>query len=256
MDNPMDEKMKRIFFEIHSELPQEAPGNRESTAKAFGMLTDLPPEPRLLDVGCGPGRQTLDLAALTDGQITAVDNHEPFVQSLQQRIAAAGLKNRVKAVVGDMTRLNFPSAHFDVIWSEGAIYIMGFMRGLKSWARFLRPGGYLAVTEITWLKEDPPQELQEFWQAAYPVMQNITENLERISEQGYVPLGCFILPEDAWWDNYYHPLQKRVNMLLNKYRTDKPALDLLQTELREIELYRRYWDYYGYVFYVMRKAEH
>jgi len=139
------EKGMQIFFEIHSGLPREGPGDSRSTKRAFALLSDLPPEPHVLDIGCGPGMQTLDLARLTRGQIVALDNHQPFLDELSARARRAGLGSRVQAIYGDMEDLPFPRASFDLIWAEGSIYIFGFEKGLRAWKTLLRAGGYLAV---------------------------------------------------------------------------------------------------------------
>src|SRR5262249_11799155 len=57
-----------------------------------------------------------------------------------------------------MSALDFPDASFDLIWSEGAIYVMGFAEGLRAWKRLLKPHGAIAVTELSWLGPDIPEE--------------------------------------------------------------------------------------------------
>ena len=125
-----------IFFEIHRDLPREAPGSDACTARALSMIPALPDDPRILDIGCGPGAQTLVLARQTGGRVTAIDTHQPFLDDLARRAERAGLTSRVHPQLGDMTALDFEEASFDVIWSEGAIYIMGLREGLTAWRRF------------------------------------------------------------------------------------------------------------------------
>ena len=79
----MFEELPKNFWEVHSNLPREGPGDNESTKKAYLMLKDLPENPRILDIGCGPGMQTIELAKLSGGQIVAVDNHQPFLEQLK-----------------------------------------------------------------------------------------------------------------------------------------------------------------------------
>jgi ubiquinone/menaquinone biosynthesis C-methylase UbiE len=128
-----------IFFEIHSGLPREAPGDDASTARAFDFVHGLPPEPDVLDIGCGPGAQTLVLAGLTRGRITAVDVHAPFLDDLRSRAKRPGVAGRIQAVRASMFSLPFVDASFNLVWSEGAIYLMGFDKGLAGWRRVLRP---------------------------------------------------------------------------------------------------------------------
>ena len=130
-----------IFFEIHKDLTREGPGDSQSTRQAISLLKDLPVHPLILDIGCGPGMQTLDLAAYTSGEIIAVDTHQPFLDQLQRRIEIKGLAERVHLANVSMFDLKFPEQNFDVIWSEGAIYIIGFENGLRTWRRLLKHGG-------------------------------------------------------------------------------------------------------------------
>lgn len=245
--------MTEVFFEIHSNNMREGPGNSECTQKAFALLRDLPTKPRILDVGCGPGAQTIDLSRLTDGTITAMDNHAPFVQSLNNKIMEEALGNRVQAVVGDMCDLRFEENSFDLIWSEGAIYIIGFEKGFRKWKPLLKKGGYLAVSELTWIKSDPPTQVAKFWKEGYPAMQNIEGNLRIIEKAGYRTTGHFILPESAWWDTYYGPIEKKLPSMRKKYRDQPEPLSVIEAEQMEMDLFRRYSEYYNYVFYITQK---
>ena len=243
-----DESM-RIFFEIHHDNPQEGPGDFESTRRAFSLLKDLPPVPRILDAGCGPGRQTLDLCRLTKVSITAVDFHQPYIDALQRQSKALGLAQQITALHGDMGNLDFEPQSFDVIWSEGAVYNIGFKTGLEIWKPLLKTAGYVAVTEITWLRPDAPDSLKTFWDAEYPQIQDIESNIKDLRSAGYQPVGHFTLPESAWWD-YYGAIEKRVMQMKEKYKNNKSALEVLDLEMKEMDLYRKYSKYYGYVFFI------
>jgi SAM-dependent methyltransferase len=241
-----------IFFEIHKDLPREGPGDRASTERAYRTMERFPENARLLDVGCGPGQQTLDLAALSTGQIDAVDTHQPFLDELGHRASAAGLRERIHPHNMSMDALNFPPASFDLIWSEGAIYIMGFENGLRNWKKLLKPGGYVAVTEATWLEDNPPQEVRDFWDECYPAMLSIEGNLKIIKRLGYRLLDYFVLPDLCWRENYYQPLEKRIATLREKHQNDPEWVAQLDTNSYEIEIFEKYSAWYGYVFYVMQ----
>jgi SAM-dependent methyltransferase len=196
----------------------------------------------------------MELARLTDGEVTGLDLHQPFLDRLNVKIEEAGLSGRVRTVHGSMSEMEFPEGSFDVLWAEGSIYIIGFDRGLREWARFLKPEGCLVASEVVWLRPDPPQEVREFWEANYPAIRTIPENLERVAACGYRLIGLFSLPEDAWWDGYYGPLEKRLEALRKKYGDNPEALAALDEEVKEIEMYRRYSEWYGSVFFVVQKA--
>ncbi len=239
-----------IFFKIHQDLPREGPGDSQSTHKAIALMLDLPAKPRILDIGCGPGTQTLDLAVIPGAKITAVDTHQPFLDQLQKRVVAHGLGKRIETVNQSMFELQFSEKSFDVLWSEGAIYIIGFENGLKIWRPLLKSGGYIGVTEISWLKPNPPEEIYSFWKNDYPDMHDVYENLKIMQAANYRVLGHFVLPTESWWDDYYTPILARLPALREEYRDDPQATAVFDASQKEMELYSKYSDYYGYVFYV------
>ncbi len=241
----------QVFFEIHKDLPREGPGDFQSTKKAFSMLVELPRQPLILDIGCGPGMQTLDLIALTDGKIVAVDNHQPFLDQLSKKAAQKGVADRITVVNADMSSLDFEEGTFDLIWAEGSAYTIGFENALRTWKPLLKRPGYLAATEIAWTKPAPPEELKCFWAEEYPPMQDIESNLAAIRRAGYRAIGHFVLPESAWWEHYYTPVEQKLVALREEYKDNPKALAVVEFHQREIDLYRQYSDYYGYFFYVM-----
>jgi ubiquinone/menaquinone biosynthesis C-methylase UbiE len=244
--------LDRMFCEVHKDLPREGPGNDDSTRRAFEMCEGLPSAPRILDIGCGPGAQTMVLADATDGVVTAVDFHQPFLDQLSVRIEAARLGDRVNAVLGDMKALEFADGEFDLIWSEGAVYIMGFENGIRTWKRFLKPGGYLAVSELTRLQSGAPEDVRAYWEGAYPAIQDNGGNLSVFSRAGYDVVGYFELPETAWLDEYYAPMEERIGALRATHGDDVEALKLLDNHQEEIDQYRKGKRHYGYMFYVAR----
>ena len=248
----MSEKLPEFFWTIHSSLPREGPGDNKSTQKAYRMLKDLPKNPRILDVGCGPGMQTVELAKLSAGQIVALDFHEPFLEQLKEAIKKAGVEDRVKAVKGDMCNIKFEDSSFDVIWSEGAIFIIGFEKGLREWRRLLTPSGYVVVSELSWLKHDAPKEAKDYMMQMYPVIKTIEGNVEIVRNSGYRLVGSFVLPSKSWWDNYYTPIEAKLPSLKTRYKDDEEALQVIAYEETEIEMFRKYSDYYGYVFYILQ----
>ena len=249
------EALPPIFWEIHKGLPRQGPGDDAHTRRAFHAVGTLPADPVVVDVGCGPGMQTLELARLVEAPVIAFDTHEPFLRELRQRATAEGLADMIDARVGDMNDLPLDSGSVDLLWSEGAIYLIGFEQGLTTWRPLLSPTGAVAVTEATWLKRGAPDELRRFWNDAYPAMTDREENVRTVERCGYRLVQQFTLPADAWWTHYYDPLVARMSALRARHADDPEALAGLDEEALEIELFRRYHDYYGYVFYVMRRDD-
>ena len=248
----MSEKMPKIFWEVHSGLPREGPGDNESTRKAYMMLEGLPEHPRILDIGCGPGMQTIELAKLSSGQIDALDFHQPFLEQLKKSVNKEDVNDRIKPVKGDMFNLNYDNNSFDLIWSEGAIFIIGFEKGLREWRRLLTAKGYLVVSELSWLRPDLPEEVRTFMKEGYPAIKTIEENLEVARNSGYRIVGSFVLPAKSWWDNYYTLIEAKLPSLKAGNSDDEEALQFIAVEETEIEMFRKYSDYYGYVFYIIQ----
>lgn len=252
----MDKDLHRlkVFFEVQHGLPRQGPGSNESTLRALLMCSGLPDRPLVLDIGCGPGMQTLALAKALDGRIAAVDNHQEYLGELKTRANAEGLTERIQIVAADMRDLPFSEHSFDLIWAEGAAYIMGFNKVLLSWKTLLKKRGYIAVSELIWLRADPPAEVEEFFRGEYPAMSDVEINLEKIRDCGYEPIGHFTLPDADWWKNYYTPLEAKLPSLAQKYTGDSAALDIIEMTRIEIEMRRRYAQSYGYEFFVAQAS--
>ncbi|UCE58439.1 MAG: methyltransferase domain-containing protein [Phycisphaerales bacterium] len=242
------------FFKLHSDLPREGPGSDEATAEALRRLPALPDSPRVLDVGCGPGRQTLVLARKLQTPVVAVDMHEPYLDQLRASAQKAGLTDLVIAHPGRMEALEEEPGSIDLIWSEGAIYIVGFVEGLKLWRPLLRTSGLVVVTEATWLTENPSAEVEAFWGAAYPAMTDVDGNIRNAAAAGFEVFDHFALPSSAWWNEYLTPLEERAAKLRVEAAGDPELTQVLEEHDREADICRRFGDTFGYVFYLMRKA--
>ncbi|MDY7229041.1 SAM-dependent methyltransferase [Hyalangium rubrum] len=242
------------FFRLFSELPREGPGSDDATREALRRLPALPASPRVIDLGCGPGRQTLVLARELGSPITAVDLHAPFLAELEAAAERSGLRHLVRTRCADFGSLQDPPGSYDLLWSEGAIYHLGWSEGLRRWRPLLTPSGLMAATEATWLTDHPPAEAAAFWREAYPTMGTVTTNAQAARGAGYEVLDTFPLPASAWWDDYYRPLQGRMATLRAEAATDPALAEVIASTAREIELYERFGDSYGYVFYLLRAA--
>jgi len=243
-----------LLLEIHKDMPRQGAGRDKYTQKAFEMIPTIK-KPRILDIGCGPGMQTIKLAKLSNGDVIGIDIVEQYLNQLNESIVKENLQDRVKAVNQSMFEIKYPEESFDIIWAEGSIFIIGFKKGLLEWRQYIKPNGYLAVHEMAWIKENPPQEISEYWERVYPEITTIKDNLGIIEQCGYRSIGCFPLPEDAWWDLYYTPLERRLKDLKIKFKDNPKGMEMVEEAQLEIDMFRKYSSWYGSVFYVMQKID-
>jgi SAM-dependent methyltransferase len=248
-------RFRQIFFEVFESLPRQGPGSRACAAKALALCRDLPPAPAVLDLGCGVGGQTIHLAELTSGSIVALDSHAPSIKRLRATVAARGLAERIRPVVGDMASPGLPAASFDLVWSEGALYNIGIENALRICHGLLRPGGYLAFTDAVWRKENPPPEVKASFEDDYPTMGRVPDVLAAIARRGFSLIDHFSLPDAAWWDDFYAPMQQHIEDLRSRYADDGEALAVLDQLAQEPAMHRRHSDYYAYEFFVVRRKQ-
>ena len=246
--------MEGLYFKIFESLPRQGPGDEESTKKAFQRLSELPEYAEILDVGCGTGSQTLVLARFSQGNITALDNHAPFIHILKHKARESGLENRIHCAVGDMAAMDFSGNRFDVIWSEGAAYNMGFQNALKSWRALLKPEGYLVVSELVWREKEVPPEIRDYFAKEYPDMKYYEDVYTVIKLSGYEGIDYFPLPSESWWADYYMPTEKKLVETRREYQSNKDARSIFDSFQLEIDMHRKYSKYYGYGFYIMNRA--
>ena len=255
-------ELPAFFYEIFDpSLPRLNPGDEASTLRALNLLRSAGSAGegqaalrfrRILDLGCGCGGQTLSLARHTQGPILALDNHQAYLDELRRRAEAAGLSGRIQTVRRDMRTLTAEDGPFDLIWSEGALFVIGFREGLTICHSLLTPGGGLAVSELCWLRPDAPADCRHFFSEGYPAMTDVEAALSAIRACGYELLGHFTLPESAWWTSYYHPVEERLHLLRQRHAGNAENLLMIESIQKEIDMYRQHSDYYGSVFFVMR----
>lgn len=246
----------RLMIDLHGGGPRQGPGGEAETRLAI-QVAGLAPSPdlRIADVGCGTGAATLVLAASLGAQVTAIDLVPSFLERLRESADAAGLNERIQTLTCPMTSLPFADGELDAIWSEGAIYNMGFEAGVTAWRRFLKPGGILAVSELTWLTSTRPPDLQAHWENAYSEIDTAAAKMAVLERQGYAPLGYFVLPESCWLANFYRPMEERFAAFLRANAGSTAAREIVEAERREIRLYETLSPYFGYGFYIARKTD-
>jgi SAM-dependent methyltransferase len=240
----------KLICDYYSGLERQGPGSPEVTIKALSFIDNLRDEAKIADIGCGTGGQTMVLARHTPGQITGLDLFAEFIDIFNAHSRKLDLQDRVTGIVGSMADLPFEKETLDLIWSEGAIYNIGFQRGLNQWHKLLKKGAFIAVSEASWFTEKRPDEIDRFWKEAYAEIDLISTKVKQMEEAGYVPVATFSLPEPCWTDHFYTPQVAVQEKFLQRYPGNPKAAELVENQRREAELYHRYKAYYGYVFYI------
>jgi len=204
----------------------------EYTRRAFRLLPPLA-RPRILDVGCGSGVSTLELARLSGGHVVAVDIDRQALDKLINKAASDGLSSRITVVQRSMLEMHFPPSSFEIIWTEGAITFIGFERGLREWRSLLVPEGYLVV---------------------HDALSDLQRKIESTRTCGYAILGQFELSQDVWWKEYYVPLKRHVEALQALGSRDKRVISVINTAILEIEEFDPKSDRFGSVFFILKRV--
>ena len=242
-----------LICEYFSNVKRQGPGSPEITIKALSFIDNISNESHIVDLGCGTGGQTMVLAEHTTCKITGIDLFPKFINLFNKNAEKLNFQDRVLGVIGSMDNLPFQAEEIDIIWSEGSIYNIGFERGLNEWRKFLVPGGFVAVSEASWFTEERPAEIEEFWMDAYPEIDTIPNKAEQLQKAGYIPVATFILPEICWTEHFYAPQVSAQEDFLKKHAGNCTAEGFIANQRHETQLYNKYKEYYGYVFYIGKK---
>ncbi|MHB8781352.1 MAG: SAM-dependent methyltransferase [Candidatus Geothermincolia bacterium] len=255
-----EELMKCLHEVFDPSLPRLGPGDVDSTRRALESVLKATghsrqEQLRILDLGCGNGGQTVQLALATAGRITALDNHAPYLEELERRAGEAGVGGRIQTVLGDMRSLDLELGAWDVVWCEGALFVIGFREGLGVCRDLLAPGGGAAVSEVSWFVPDPPEECRAFFVEVYPEMATVRKNREAIETAGLCSVDEFTFPEASWWESYYRPIRPVLERYSVEWAGDAERMAFIETMEMEAEMYRKYSRYYGNVFFVMTRPD-
>lgn len=250
----MDDLQLKLLISLHKPNFRQGPGGEAQTTQAMQLAgLDKSRRLKIADIGCGTGASTIQLATELDAEITAVDLLPEFLEELQNRAQAHGVADKITTLNCSMDTLPFADEQFDVIWSEGAIYNIGFEAGVTAWRRFLKPGGKLIVSEITWLTHQRPPELESHWNDEYPGIDVASAKIGILEQCDYTPEGYSNLPPSCWLDNYYLPLQSRFPDIIKQHAGSEEAMEIIENEKAEIALYKKYQRYYSYGIYIVKK---
>jgi SAM-dependent methyltransferase len=250
----MDEETLQLLTDLHINNRRQGPGSPNAFKRALDLSgIDTGSEITIADIGCGTGSATIPLLKQTKATVTAVELLPAFLKKLQSNAESESVTDRLQTIEADMANLPFEDDQFDAIWSEGAIYNIGFESGVQKWKQFLKPGGVMVASEITWLRSEIPEEIKSHWEQEYPEIDTASNKLAILEQNGYSPVGYFTLPPDCWLDEYYEPIQANLTAFLERNKNSTKAQEIIEAEKKEYELYKKYQDYYSYGVYIAEK---
>lgn len=240
------------FLLFFKGLARNAPGDDVSTLRALEAC-DLPDHPVAYDLGAGTGSATLVLAEHLQTVVHAVDQIDQSLEALRTRAERRGIAELVETSEADFMLLDLEPESVDLIWCEGAIYSVGWKDALTGWRTWLRPRGYLVVSDAVWATDDPPEEALQFWSREYPEMSTATALSALAREHGFEVVETFAAGPQAWAE-YYEPLAQRVALVLSSNAAPEMQ-SVAEAVNEEIRMWEEYGEAVDYQFFVLRRAE-
>lgn len=241
-----------LIADFFKRVNRQGPGGVHETMLAASLIPDFNRHLRIADIGCGSGSQTMVLADKYDADIDAVDLLPEMIEAVNRKCSGHGLGKRIHPIQASMDALPFTPESYDIIWAEGSIFVIGYENGLRYWHQFLKPGGFIAVTDCSWLSDRRPDNM-DWINNNLPEIDSIPNKLAQMSRAGYEPYAHFILPSTCWTDNYYEPMSKIMDKFLSDHNYNENALSFISRMKEEIAYYEANKDYFGYVFYIGKK---
>lgn len=237
-----------LIADLFVNMERQGPGSQETTIKALSYIEGISSTTKIADIGCGTGTQTLTLAEQTHANITALDLFPVFIDKLDRRKC----DHNIKVVQGSMDNLPFEKGEFDIIWAEGSIFIMGYENGLKYWRDFLKPKGYIVVSDLTWFTDSRPKEINDYFNFNNPEITTIANKIEILENCGYTLINHFNLPTECWEDVFYKEMKRELPLFRQRHNNNPSALEFAQREEHEMKLYSKYKEYFGYTLFIAK----
>ncbi len=203
------------------------------TARAFSSLPGIA-RPRILDIGCGTGVPTMELASLSDGTILAVDSDGESCDVLREKIRNNGYEGRVTVLHGPVLSADLPKKNFDIVWAEGLLNVIGFEAGLSFAGELLRDKGFFVI---------------------HDEMAGREKKKGIIEKHHYALCDSFILDEDIWINGYYKCVEKKIGDYIKNHSLSGPGAIPFTDELRETMENRNNPGNTRSIFYILRKEE-
>jgi ubiquinone/menaquinone biosynthesis C-methylase UbiE len=219
-------------MDIH-EIRDECRANlNQYTREAFESIPAIK-QPNILDLGCGTGVPTLEVAGLSDGKIVAVDTDRASLDVLRKKIEILNLKERISIVQSSVFEADLPENHYDIIVAEGIFHIIGFEKGLRTFSRLLKDNGYFMIHD-------------EF--------RDEKKKLKVIARYRFELVKFFIIDEKIWWEEYYGYMEKKI---MNMEKTDSDhsiTKELLEPLKDEIAMFKKNPSGNRSIYYVLKKS--
>ena len=235
------------FKRIFAGLDRQGPGTKQDSLWALSQIQAKPEH--ILDIGCGTGASAILLAEHTTARVTGLDNMQESLDYLNQRAEIHDLSQRIQTCNASMTDIPFAAGSFDLLWSEGSAYIMGFNNALKAWHSLLTDNGYLVISDLVWLGKQQDDEITDFWRNEYPDMQTAEKRLGQCRQSGYELVDSRMMGKSAW-EAYTIPLQQR----LDELAPDMPNSQAITDLRKEIEILNRFEGHFTYLLMVLKKS--
>ena len=200
------------------------------TREAFENIPEMD-KPLILDIGCGTGMPTLELARLSNGEITGIDIDQGALDKLNLNIKQQGLSDRIKVYNRSVYNTKFKDETFDIIWEEGVIHILDLKKTLTECNRVLKLNGFMVSGEATnWA----------------------VRKLKHFPRYGFKLIKQIPWDKECWWTEYYRPLEEKINILRKKY-DNLDDIEEVKRHIMEIDMVRKDPTAFDCTTYIMQK---